>query len=325
MTPPPSHLVTFQTDDPDHMLEHLAPVVSPNVSIQPCKRVPFHVAVQLSRLPRVGLFTIQITSARVLEPAPLGFCSITVPLVTPFQTVQHGQTETFATGTAYVNHWDDPLDLRTSDGAEVLVANIDPTLLNDYARKLNGGKYAEPLRFGSSLSLVTPSGASFWRYLSFIWSELRRCGAVAESKLILQELETTLVTMLLYAWQKQAIDAEQRDEGRSPAALRVAEEYILARLADPVSVADLAAVSGVSARTLFKGFHERHGTSPMGFLKARRLEAVQRALLAADPHSTTVTEVAMDFGFFHLGHFSRDYRQAFQELPSETLRRGFAA
>ena len=50
-------------------------------------------------------------------------------------------------------------------------------------------------------------------------------------------------------------------------------------------------------------------------------EAVQRALLVADPLRTTVTEVAMHFGFFHLGQFARDYRQAFQELPSETLRR----
>ncbi len=88
-----------------------------------------------------------------------------------------------------------------------------------------------------------------------------------------------------------------------------------------MSVADLATVSDVSARTLFTVFRQRYGTGPIGFLKARRLEAVQRALLAADCLGTTVTEVAMHFGFFHLGQFSQDYRQAFQELPSETLRR----
>jgi AraC-like DNA-binding protein len=76
-----------------------------------------------------------------------------------------------------------------------------------------------------------------------------------------------------------------------------------------------------TSATLSKAFHQRHGTSPMRFLKQRRLQAVQRALLAADPGSTTVTDVAMRFGFFHLSQFAADYRQALQELPSETLRR----
>lgn len=59
----------------------------------------------------------------------------------------------------------------------------------------------------------------------------------------------------------------------------------------------------------------------MAFLKERRLEQAQRALLGADSESTTVTEIATRLGFYHLGQFSKDYRQAFQELPSETLRR----
>ena len=78
-------------------------------------------------------------------------------------------------------------------------------------------------------------------------------------------------------------------------------------------------MAGVSAYTLSKAFHKRHGTSPMRFLKQRRLEAAQRALLAAEPSRTTVTDVAMYFGFCHLSQFAIDYRKAFQELPSETL------
>ena len=321
MQPNASRFVTFQTSDPDHLVDNLVSVVPTAVSIEPCNREPFHAAVQLIRLPRLGLFTIQMSNAEVLHPEPLGYCSITVPLEGPFQTVSHGQTQTFATDTAYINHWDDPFDIRTGDGTKMIVANLDLPFVEAYARKLNGGQEPEPLQFGSSLSLVSPSGASFWRYLSFIWSELGPGGAIGESELILRELEDALVAMLFYAWQKQDVDATERDEGHYPAALQIAEGYILAHLADPVSVADLSEVSGISARTLFKAFHRRHDSGPMGFLKARRLEAAQRALLAADPSGTTVTEIAMRFGFFHLGQFSKDYRQAFQELPSETLRR----
>jgi len=61
--------------------------------------------------------------------------------------------------------------------------------------------------------------------------------------------------------------------------------------------------------------------SPMKYVKQIRLESAQRALLAADNGSTTVTCVAMDHGFFQLGRFSADYRRAFGELPSVTLLR----
>ena len=77
----------------------------------------------------------------------------------------------------------------------------------------------------------------------------------------------------------------------------------------------------MNARTLSRAFKKRYGMGPMTFLKERRLEHAQRTLLAADSESTSVTEIATQLGFYHLGQFSKDYRQAFQELPSETLRR----
>ena len=37
----------------------------------------------------------------------------------------------------------------------------------------------------------------------------------------------------------------------------------------------------------------------------------------------TVTTIAIDCGFVHLGEFSRDYRNRFGETPLETLRRAW--
>ena len=86
-----------------------------------------------------------------------------------------------------------------------------------------------------------------------------------------------------------------------------------------VSIDDLAAASGVSARTLYKGFQEFRGVSPMKFLKLTRLEMVHRELLHAEP-SDSVTRIAMDYGFRQLGRFAVEYRQRFGESPSDTLR-----
>jgi transcriptional regulator GlxA family with amidase domain len=79
-------------------------------------------------------------------------------------------------------------------------------------------------------------------------------------------------------------------------------------------------VTGASARTIFKTFRQSRGYSPMAFLKQVRLDHARRMLLKSDS-KTSVTAVALACGFHNLGHFARDYRARFGELPSETLGR----
>jgi transcriptional regulator GlxA family with amidase domain len=57
----------------------------------------------------------------------------------------------------------------------------------------------------------------------------------------------------------------------------------------------------------------------MGFLKQRRLEAAREALEMAEPECTSVTGVALRYGFGNPGRFAAEYHKAFGEYPSETL------
>ena len=43
-----------------------------------------------------------------------------------------------------------------------------------------------------------------------------------------------------------------------------------------------------------------------------------RQLLLAAPTQRTISEIAMDLGFFDLDRFAHDYRTLFGELPSRT-------
>ena len=58
----------------------------------------------------------------------------------------------------------------------------------------------------------------------------------------------------------------------------------------------------------------------MMLLRRARL-AQARADLEAPGHDTSVTIVAHDCGFSHLGRFAQEYARRFGESPSETLRR----
>jgi transcriptional regulator GlxA family with amidase domain len=64
-------------------------------------------------------------------------------------------------------------------------------------------------------------------------------------------------------------------------------------------------------------------TTPKAYLKTLRLNAARRDLLGGGPR-TTVTDVALEWGFLHFGWFSQDYRRLFGETPSQTLLRGRA-
>lgn len=104
--------------------------------------------------------------------------------------------------------------------------------------------------------------------------------------------------------------------GSASAKLEQLEAYMRGRLYAPISLVDLAKAIGVSPRTLHVLCHRHRGVAPMVLLRHLRLEAARRRLLS-EP-GTSVTDVALEFGFGHLGRFSAYYRERFGELPRDT-------
>lgn len=84
---------------------------------------------------------------------------------------------------------------------------------------------------------------------------------------------------------------------------------------------DVCAEFGVSKRTLQYMFAKEFDISPMRYLRMIRLNRAHRKLLRSERHLSTVTDVAFDTGFWHLGDFARAYKHLFGRSPSETLRR----
>ena len=95
------------------------------------------------------------------------------------------------------------------------------------------------------------------------------------------------------------------------------EAFIRNRLSAPIALEDLARVAGVSPRTLHVLCHRQRGVSPMELLRNLRLDAARQRLLSGD--LVSVTEVAFEYGFGHLGRFSSYYQMRFGELPRQTL------
>lgn len=106
------------------------------------------------------------------------------------------------------------------------------------------------------------------------------------------------------------------------AAVERARAYIRKHLTEPIRLLDLCKHSYVQQRSLEYGFREVVGLSPMAYVKVLRLAAVRRRLLLGPLRSSSISQVALDSGFHHLGQFASDYKRFFLESPSITLKRG---
>src|SRR5580658_2949107 len=107
---------------------------------------------------------------------------------------------------------------------------------------------------------------------------------------------------------------------RRVAAVRVCETYMREHLDKTVTLVDLSETSGLRLRSLINAFQAVTGFSPMAYFKRERLSGVRQALQRPHPARIRVIDVATAWGFWHMGHFTADYREMFGESPSETLR-----
>jgi len=96
--------------------------------------------------------------------------------------------------------------------------------------------------------------------------------------------------------------------------------HIEANIRQDISVEELAQIGNVSVRTVYNLFARYFNVTPKLFIKQTKLKSLREELTGSKA-VRNVTEVALDYGFTHLGRFSSDYRKMFGELPSETLRR----
>ncbi len=93
--------------------------------------------------------------------------------------------------------------------------------------------------------------------------------------------------------------------------IRRVEAYIDAHLADPIKIADLANLVGVSVGFFHRAFHATLGKE---FINERRIQYAMQCLQRDDAQ---VASVAFSVGFSSPSHFSRVFRQSVGVSPSE--------
>ena len=79
----------------------------------------------------------------------------------------------------------------------------------------------------------------------------------------------------------------------------------------------------ISERSLQSGFKSLFGFTPKIFIRNLKLNLIRHDLSFVTKNETTIIMIAHKWGFFHMGRFSKYYKELFEETPSETLKRSF--
>lgn len=210
---------------------------------------------------------------------------------------------------------------RSAENSERVTYNVSKAALVRQLEALLGDLPVRKLEFTPALDLETAHGRGLRRKVHLALTDFDEAGPEGVSPLMLAMYEQLILTDLLVGHPNSYTDALHRlGDWAAPGDVKRAIDFIEGHLQLPLTLADITRASGVPGRTLLAHFKHHSGVSPMRYLRNARLARVRRSLMRADPNES-VTTIAMEWGFVHLGRFAVEYREQFGESPSETLGR----
>ena len=135
------------------------------------------------------------------------------------------------------------------------------------------------------------------------------------------QIEAKMIDHMLYQILKYLETTEESRKVKNPRrrdmALNRAVEYIKNNKSRLLSVKELCEVSKVSERTLEYAFLEKYQTGPNSYIKAHHLHLVKRELVKLKGKKVRISDIAIKYGFHHMGQFSLDFKKQFGFSPSK--------
>ena len=204
-------------------------------------------------------------------------------------------------------------ELRYSSDSELWSVLVPESILREACSECGWLQLAECVRFNRSpcsrdeldhlitlLRLVASEGAS---------------GAVRAQ--LFMHYAHAIANKLLFTLQRNQPTSQTCGQVRLFERLK---RHIEARIKQDISVEQLAQFAGLSQRSLYQVFKDQARMSPRSYIRRKKLEHVYATLMDPAVRVASVTAVALDYGFTHLGRFAELYKSSFGVLPSESLK-----
>jgi AraC-like DNA-binding protein len=215
-----------------------------------------------------------------------------------------------------------PVYARYDARSTELNVKIGGSALEGELAALLGHPVDGPIDLPPAIDVGGGAARSWRRLVQMLSAEGDDPGSLIWRPLIAEQLRRSVLSgLLLSVRHRYSDELSATPSSGPPRAVRRVIDAIHHEPERPFGVADLAAIGGMSVRSLQEGFRRHVGCAPMAYLHSVRLSRAHEALRREDPARVTVAAVAHRSGFAHLGRFATAYRARYGVSPSQTLRR----
>lgn len=209
---------------------------------------------------------------------------------------------------------DDPVDLTYSDDCEKFILKVPVSVLESVCDEQRWQRPASGIRFlRNHYRLDELEG--FTNLLAMICQEAEASDPLLRvQEHYAQIIGSKLISLMSTNVSRECLSAPNISFERIV-------DYIDRNLKRDLPAEHLAAQASMSPRSLYTLFERQLGVTPMQYIRQRKLARIHACLSDPSCPVRNLTELALDYGFLHLGRFSESYRQQFGELPSQTFKR----
>lgn len=312
----------FESRDPDQTREFVSKIFCAHRFDVEDNRVPFDTTITHAQLGRVSINSFSYSTNVSIDPGHLEGFYLLQMVLEGAEILKYGSKEFHLhPGLISVIGPDVQVKKISPAGTRKILVRIDRGLIEQVCMQHLGHRLHKPLRFEVELMQDTDKGTNLGGLITFLRDQTSSKKSIFRSPLMLANLEHFITTSLLLSQPSNYFEELNSPAPPvSPGFVKRTEEFIDANADRPITVEDLVEHAGVSTRSLFAGFKKYRNTTPMAHLRFVRMQKARRDLLSPIDKNITVTAIALNWGFAHLGRFSAEYSKMFGESPFDTLR-----
>lgn len=302
-----------------HDMDEAAAVLNTQVEerrVQPRRRGAADILFTLQAMPQLKLFGAQWGAELKVSSRPLASWHGILPLHGAVTSHPDGQQA--GPGDLLMFTPGHQVEVVWHEGTRALVIALDGACLNDHMLRHH---QSEATRVPPQAQLIcrrNPALASLGNLVRLVDGEAGSSSGLLATAVGQQHLQHLFCENLLYLIPSLSALPQR---SLLPGTVKRVVDYVHANLDQPLCISQLVTVSGASRRSLEQAFRRYLGTSPQRYIQRCKLNVIREMLLRHQPGELQLCELAFRWGFAQPSHFTTLYKQAFGELPSQTLNR----